>query len=155
MKPHFKVIIAAMLLGLIGAPVLASAADGGQVYTWVDKNGVRHYSDQPVSSQATAVKGLAAHPPPHAATVASVTSATASPAHPAAPVGSAASGADKMTPEQRAARCTKLKEQIKRLESARRVQVTNGDKKKYLSGQDLVDFRHMLEKRAQKVCKAN
>ena len=155
MKLHFRAVLVAMLLVFIGAPVLASAADGGQIYTWVDKNGVRHYSDHPANPKATAVKELTTHPPGNAATAVSAAPVAVSPPHHAVPPGHAsASTARKMTPEQRAALCAKLKDRIKRLESDRRVLVTQGDKKEYLSGQDLVDFRHMQEKKAQKVCKA-
>src|SRR5699024_8142757 len=71
MKLHFRAVLVAMLLVFIGAPVLASAADGGQIYTWVDKNGVRHYSDHPANPKATAVKELTTHPPGNAATAVS------------------------------------------------------------------------------------
>ncbi|OHC11622.1 MAG: glycosyltransferase [Pseudomonadales bacterium GWC1_66_9] len=42
---------------------LGTTAMAGQVYTWVDKQGVTHFSEQPPSDQASSTLSTAAPPP--------------------------------------------------------------------------------------------
>lgn len=149
MKQPCKWFVPALMVLLLGMP-LAGHAQQQQVYTWVDKNGVRHYSDHPGS--------------PNAVLVTVDANATASAPVPATlPAAATAAGSagkaqkvpqpkPRETPAQRAARCSKLRAQVKQLQSARRVEVTENGKTRYVSGEDLVKFRQQMQKRMQAAC---
>lgn len=151
MKPLFSLLAVTALLGCAILPALA----GGQVYTWVDKDGVKHYSDQPHNRQARVVNDLHTHAPIKATSKTPAGTSSGQSRQKAAAAGSATGAADKqrkMTPEERAALCSKLKDQLERLKSARRVQVVEDGKSHFVSGQDLVDFRARLRKKMHKAC---
>lgn len=145
MKRHFEWIMPVMAVLLLGLP-FAGHAQSQQVYTWVDKNGVRHYSDQPRSKKAVLVTVQAApamSSPPAASLPAAATKGTPQPAP--QPRSSA-------TPAQRAAHCAKLRRQVKQLQSARRVVVTRNGKKQFYTGDNLVKFRRQMQQRMKTVC---
>lgn len=145
MKRHFKWILPVMAVLLLGMP-LAGHAQSQQVYTWVDKNGVRHYSDQPGNKKAVLVTVQAApamSAPPTATLPAPATKGKAQPAP---------QPRSRETPAQRAARCAKLRHQVKQLQSARRVEVTRNGKKQFYSGDNLVKFRQQMQQRMQTAC---
>jgi len=52
-----RMILTSLLL------TLGTTAMAGQVYTWVDKQGVTHFSEQPPSDQASSTLSTAAPPP--------------------------------------------------------------------------------------------
>ncbi|WP_203229961.1 DUF4124 domain-containing protein [Azotobacter chroococcum] len=52
-----RMILTSLLL------TLGTTAMAGQVYTWVDKQGVTHFSEQPPSDQASSILSTAAPPP--------------------------------------------------------------------------------------------
>ena len=148
MKPRSKWIVLAGILVIVAVPA-ALAAQG--VYTWVDKNGVRHYSDTPHNAKATMMTVDAPAP-------ISVPDQSMAPA--AGTGGNASGKVQKVpvpkpheTPAERRARCNKLRQQVKQLQSARRVEVTEGGKKHYKSGEDLVKFRQKMQQRMEAACK--
>ena len=51
---------------LIGAVLFSVSVGAQQVYSWVDKNGVRHFSDVPTSQSAEVVEGIESTPTPKA-----------------------------------------------------------------------------------------
>ncbi|NMR23998.1 DUF4124 domain-containing protein [Pseudoalteromonas sp. NEC-BIFX-2020_015] len=51
---------------LIGAVLFSVSVCAQQVYSWVDKNGVRHFSDVPTSQSAEVVEGIESTPTPKA-----------------------------------------------------------------------------------------
>ena len=148
MKPRSRWIVLAGILVVVAVPA-ALAAQG--VYTWVDKNGVRHYSDTPHNSKATMVTVDAPAP----------ISTPAQASAPAAATGEDAAGKVQKvpipkpheTPAERQARCDKLRQQVKQLQSARRVEVTQNGKKHFVSGEDLVKFRQKMQQRMEAACK--
>lgn len=154
MKPLFKYIVLAGLAGALLAPVAFAGPQGPQqVYTWVDKNGVRHYSDTPHNPNAVLI------------TVDAPAAGSAGPAATAAPpAGTATAGPvgkpqkvpvrkPHETPAQRKARCDKLRREVKQLQSARRVKVTENGQSRFYSGDNLVKFRQRLAQRMQAACK--
>lgn len=144
MKRHFKWMLPVMAALLLGMP-LAGHAQSQQVYTWVDKNGVRHYSDQPGNKHAVLVTVQAAPAMSAPPTASLPTPATKSAPQP--------QPQPRETPAQRAARCTKLRQQVKQLQAARRVEVTQNGKKQFYSGENLVKFRQQMQQRMQAACK--
>ena len=148
MKLHSKWIVLVGVLAVVAVPT-ALAAQG--VYTWVDKNGVRHYSDTPHNSKATQITVNAPAP----VTLPAQASA------PVAPTGKNPAGESHKvptpkpheTPAQRKARCGKLRQEVKQLQSARRVEVTENGKKHFVSGEELVKFRQRMQQRMEKACK--
>ena len=53
-KPYFPLLAPALLatLGLVAVSTAQAQGTGSGVFRWVDKNGVVHYSDQPVQNSA-------------------------------------------------------------------------------------------------------
>ena len=151
MKPHSRWIVCAGIVAALAVPAALAAHAGQGVYTWVDKNGVRHYSDTPRNPQAKAMTVNA----PAATTVPSYGSA------PAPATGAATAGkAHKVpvpkqheTPAERQARCEKLRQQVKQLQSARRVEVHENGKTRFVSGENLVKFRKKMQQRMEAACK--
>lgn len=152
MKRHYKLVALATVLVLLGLPPGGHAQQSSQsVYTWVDKNGVRHYSDQPGSPKAVLV------------TIQALASVSAAAGAHAAVAAQASGSADKPqhiprarpheTAAERAARCAKLRAEVKQLQSARRVEITQNGKKRFASGENLVKFRQQMQKRMQAACK--
>lgn len=142
-------VFAVFLVATAVPTALIAQAQG--VYTWVDKNGVRHYSDTPHNPRAkeitinapaeqTAVPGETAPGP--------ATSATARKLH-RVPVP-----VPHETAAQRAARCKKLRQDVKQLQSARRVKVTENGKTRFESGENLVKFRQKMQRRMEAACKS-
>ncbi|MDN5865464.1 MAG: DUF4124 domain-containing protein [Gammaproteobacteria bacterium] len=143
---------AILLMAFLAVPALAANGSDGQVYTWVDNNGARHYSGHPSNPKAKPINvhlnpnsGSSAKP----AAPAAQTTAGSEQAKPTAP---ASTGKPAMTPEQRAALCAKLRGQVKQLESARRVKFTKDGEVTYYSGEDLVAFKARMQKRMHQVC---
>ncbi len=151
MKPRSRWMITAAILAAMAVPAALTARAAQGVYTWVDKNGVRHYSDTPHNPKA--VPMTLNTPPP-----------VMPPARASAPTAATAKkSADKVhkvpapkpheTPAERKARCDKLRQQVKQLQSARRVEVTENGKKQFKSGEDLVKFRQKMRQRMEQACK--
>lgn len=144
--------LGACLLVLVGVGVctpLSAAPSQKQVYTWVDKNGVRHYSDRPGSPNAVLIS-LQALP---AATSSFARAATAPrPASAPVPHTVPAAPAASASPAERAARCETLRQQVQQLQSARRVQVTEQGKTHFVTGDELVKFRQQMQQRMQAAC---
>ncbi len=146
MKQHCKWIMPAVVVLALGLP-FAGQAQSQPVYTWVDKSGVRHYSDTPHNPQAVlvTVQAGAARSAPAVATV---------------PVAGSTSKARHMmpqpqpreTPAERRARCSKLRRKMMKMQSARRVEVTRDGTQRFYSGDDLVQFRRQMHKRMQVAC---
>lgn len=151
MKPHSRCIVLAGILAAVAVPAALTAHAAQGVYTWVDKNGVRHYSDTPHNPKATVMTVDA----PAAATPPSYASAPA-PATAAASAGKAQKvprPGTHETPAERQARCEKLRQQVKQLQSARRVEVNENGKTRFVSGDDLVKFRKKMQQRMEAACK--
>ena len=146
MKQHCKWIMPAAVVLALGLP-FAGQAQSQPVYTWVDKSGVRHYSDTPHNPQAVlvTVQAGAARSAPAVATAPVVGST--SKAHHVMPQPQ-----PRETPAERRARCSKLRRQVKQLQSARRVEVTRNGTQQFYSGDDLVKFRGQMHKRMQAAC---
>jgi hypothetical protein len=155
MKQHFELRAAGALLALLvmAGPALAQQqGNGTAVYTWVDKQGVRHYSDQPGAPNAVLVtlSGPSTMPAPAALSSAAPpeTAKTAAPA--SAPAAASAAKA-----AQLAARCTQLRNQLNLLQSARRVEVKHKDgSTEWLTGEEVVKYRANLEMKMQQACSA-
>jgi len=145
-----KWIVPGMALLLLGMPLAAQAQGRQQVYTWVDKKGVRHYSDHPANPKAVllTVRASEAMSAPVPATVPVSGAVPASARVPQTVPRSQ----PKETPVERAARCSKLQQEVEQLQSARRVEVTENGTKRFVSGEDLVTFRQKMEKRMQAAC---
>lgn len=149
MKQHCKwIIVPALALLLLGAPLAGLAQNGQQVYTWVDKNGVRHYSDHPANPNAVLVTVQA----PMATSAVVPATLPAAGSAPVPRTQAVPQPKPRETPAERAARCTKLRQEVKQLQSARRVEVTEKGKKRFVSGEDLVKFRQQMQKRMQAAC---
>ncbi|MGH8128416.1 MAG: DUF4124 domain-containing protein [Gammaproteobacteria bacterium] len=146
MKQHFRLIALVTAALLLGLP-FAGHAQSQQVYTWVDKNGVRHYSDQPANPKATLITVKAAPAMSAPPVASSPTAATNNKAQAAAPAQQ-----PRETPAERAARCAKLRQQVKQLQSSRRVVVTQNGKQKFYSGQDLVNLRQQMQESMHAAC---
>lgn len=153
MKLRFELpVLAGCLLVLVGltaaAPLVAAPAQK-QVYTWVDKNGVRHYADHPGSPNAVLISvqtaPATATPTKHHTAAARPTSAPVPHTVPAAPGATA-------SPAERAARCATLRRQVQQLQSARRVQVNEKNKSHFVSGENLVKFRQQMRQRMEAAC---
>lgn len=151
-RPAGAVLVAACLLAV--AVPGAFARNGGKdtsVYTWVDAQGVRHYSDTPANKNArllnlTAPAGETSAPPaPRNGHAGSTAKQTPNPQ-------TTAAAQKKITPGKRAARCTKLRNEVKRLEPARRVRVTQNGKTRYLSGENLVAFKKKMRQKMHTAC---
>ena len=145
-----KWIVPAMALLLLGMPLAGQAQSPRQVYTWVDKNGVRHYSDHPANPKAVLLT-VRADEAGSAPVPATVPVSGAVPASARVPQ-TVPRPQPQETPEERAARCSKLQKEVEQLQSARRVEVTENGTKRYYSGEDLVKFRQKMEKRMQAAC---
>jgi hypothetical protein len=147
MKPRFSLLIFIVaLLGVAGGPALAG--DGPPaVYTWVDAHGIRHYSDHPANPRAKPLN-LAT---PDAGTTGAASRGTVRPGHPASPQ-SADAARNTPTPGERAGQCRKLRERVKRLRPARRVEVKKDGKNQFLSGKDLVQFKQKQREKMHAVC---
>ncbi|HEX5313735.1 MAG TPA: DUF4124 domain-containing protein [Gammaproteobacteria bacterium] len=154
MKPRCKLAARALFLccGLAASAAVFAAAPGGDttVYTWVDSQGVRHYSDQPDGDGAKAISVAAPAPISAPAVVAapprsSKKPASASASTPSRPPPSATLGS---------ARCAQLRMQVEALEPARRAVVTLNGKTRHLSGEDLARFKDALRARMQSACAA-
>ena len=148
MKLHSKWIVLVGALAVVAVPA-ALAAQG--VYTWVDKNGVRHYSDTPHNPKATQITVNAPAPvttPAHASAPAAATGK-----NPAGKVHKVPTPKPQETPAEREARCSKLRQEVEQLQSARRVEVTENGKKRFVSGENLVKFRQRMQQRMEKACK--
>lgn len=146
MKRHFKWILPVMAVLALGLPFVGHAQNQQGVYTWVDKNGVRHYSDQPTNPKAVlvTVEASPAMSAPPAFTLPEPESKGKAQAVPQTQ--------PRETPAERAARCAKLRQEVQQLQSARRVEVTQNGKKQFYSGDDLVNFRKQMQKRMQAAC---
>lgn len=151
MKPHSRWMLAAAILAALAVPAALTARAAQGVYTWVDKNGVRHYSDTPHNPKATPVKLNTPAPvtPPARASVPNAATAKKL----AGKVHKVPAPKPHETPAQRKARCDKLRQQVKQLQSARRVEVTENGKKQFKSGEDLVKFRQKMRQRMEEACK--
>ncbi|MGH8162644.1 MAG: DUF4124 domain-containing protein [Gammaproteobacteria bacterium] len=150
MKPPCSVLLIAATLLAVAAPVaLAGNGSDAAVYTWVDAHGIRHYSDQPgspnarrltfTSSGAALVKSEAQ--PPASAPAPSRHSSRTSPA-----------AATTMSPAARAARCTKLRGEVERLQSVRRLRLHKNGTIHYLSGDNLVAFKKKMQHKMKVAC---
>lgn len=150
MKPHFKWLALAGIAAALAMPAALGSQTTQAVYTWVDSNGVRHYSDTPHNPKATLIT-VDASAPASGALAASA---------PAAAKGAGSVGrpekvpapATRETPAERQARCDKLRQEVQQLQSARRVKVTENGKSRYVSGDDLVQFRKRMQQRMQQAC---
>ena len=144
-----RMLVLAVFLVAAAVPAALTARAQG-VYTWVDKNGVRHYSDTPHNPKAREI------------TINAPAEQTAVPGE-TAPMPASAAGARKVhkvpvarpheTAAQRAARCKKLRQEVKQLQSARRVKVTENGKTRFESGENLVKFRQKMQRRMEAACK--
>lgn len=156
MKQRFELRAAGAVFALlvVAAPALAQqqGAGGSTVYTWVDKQGVRHYSDRPDAPNAVLVTlgEPSTMPPP--ATLSNATSPSSAKTAATAGAPAPASAARKA---QLAALCTQLRNQLQLLQSARRVQVKhkNGSTE-WLTGEEVVKYRADLEMKMQQACAA-
>lgn len=148
MKLHSKWIVLVGALAVVAVPT-ALAAQG--VYTWVDKNGVRHYSDTPHNSKATEITVNA--PAPVTMPAQASAPATATARNPAGKAHKVPNPKPQETPAERKARCDKLRQEVKQLQSARRVEVTENGKKRFESGENLVKFRQKMQQRMEEACK--
>ncbi|MGH8271185.1 MAG: DUF4124 domain-containing protein [Gammaproteobacteria bacterium] len=147
MRPRFRFLLVTCLLAATILPVFAAGAQDQSVYTWVDKNGVRHYSDQPANAKAKLLT-LAA-PAPASVRDIPLPVAPSSSAPRAVSVAPATE-----SPAARAARCTKLRGEVARLQSARRVRVNENGKSRYLAGDDLVKFKAQMTRKMHQACAA-
>lgn len=138
-----------VLLGLGVSASLSAAPSPKQVYTWVDKNGIRHYADHPGSPNAVLISVQmmpgATYPSSRPATTSPAASAPVPHTVPA-PAAATASAA------KRAALCTTLRRQVQQLQSARRIRVTEKGKTHYVTGDNLVKFRDQMQQRMQAAC---
>jgi len=144
-------MIAAAILATLAVPAALTAHAAQGVYTWVDKNGVRHYSDTPHNPKATEITVNA--PPPVSAPARGSVPAAATAGHPAGKTHKVPAPKPHETPAERKARCSKLRQEVKQLQSARRVEVTQNGKKQYKSGENLVKFRQKMRQRMEAACK--
>ncbi|MGH8160960.1 MAG: DUF4124 domain-containing protein [Gammaproteobacteria bacterium] len=152
MKLHCnRFVLAACLLAL--ACPIAIAGNGSKdnsVYTWVDAQGVRHYSDTPANPNAKLLNLTASANT--SATPASRNGHTRSaPKQPPNPQ-TVAAARKRLTPAERAARCAKLRDEVKRLEPARRVAVKKNGEIRHLAGEDLVAFKKETQQKMQTAC---
>lgn len=150
MKRLFSIGAAALLAAACAVPA-ARAADSATIYTWVDHNGVRHYSDHPGSADARALSLVTPATMPAPASVA--------PAPPSAPAPAIAAATVRkpvpLTQAQRAKLCRELQAEVTKLAPARRVQVSeSGGKTRYLSGDDLVQYKAAVKRHMESVCQA-
>lgn len=154
MKQRFELRAAGALFALLllAGPALAQNS-GTTIYTWVDAQGVRHYSDRPDAPNAVPVTltgsstmSIPAAPPASAASPGTAkTAATAAAPAPA----SAASKA------QLAARCTQLRSQVQLLQSALRIQVKRPDgSTEWFTGENAVKYRNYLQMKMEQTCAA-
>lgn len=154
MKLLFSALVAAALVACLTEPGAAAAQAGEQVYTWVDQDGVRHYSDHPGNPGARLIDINAVHPGGQNETTGAAAPATAGAAsgEPSAAAPPRSTSKPAMTRAQRTALCAKLRDRVQRLEPARRVKVTKNGKVHYYSGENLVEFRARTQKKMQRVC---
>lgn len=146
---RFKLVGCALMLVCLAAPASVLAAPARQqVYTWVDQNGVRHYADHPGSPDAVLVSLHTAAP----MSVAGAASTAPPPASAPVPRTVPASPRATASAAERAALCTTLRKQVQTLQSARRVQVTENGKTRFVTGENLVKFRAQMQKRMQQAC---
>jgi hypothetical protein len=148
MKLHSRWIVLVGALAVVAVPT-ALAAQG--VYTWVDKNGVRHYSDTPHNPKASQITVNAPAPVTSPTQASAPAAATAK--NPAGKVHKVPAPKAHETPAERKARCDKLRQQVEQLKSARRVEVTENGKKRFVSGEELVKFRQKMRQRMEAACK--
>jgi hypothetical protein len=139
-------LIAGALLIFTYPPAWAGNGAGKPIYTWVDAQGARHYSDHPASPKAHLISLSVPTLPP----------ALSAPVKPA-PIHRAPRAspppAITVSPAARAAQCRQLQGEVARLQSARRVKVNQkGKPPRYLSGEELVKFRHKLARSMQSAC---
>ncbi len=145
MRPLCRFLLVPCLLVATILPALTAGAQTQAVYTWVDKNGVRHYSDHPGGPNAKLLT-LAAPAP-------TSTRSTPLPAVPQSSAPQAATAAPaKESPAERAARCVKLRGEVARLQSARRVRVNEDGKSRYVAGKDLVEFKAQMTRKMHAAC---
>jgi len=142
-------LLALTVIAGAAAPVLA-ASSGTPVYTWVDKNGVRHYADHPGSPNAVLVSLQVVPGQTSARPAAARKSAPASTARVPRTVPSPA--AAKASAARRRAECTTLKRQLREVRSARRVRVSENGKSHMVTGENLVKFRQELKSRIKQAC---
>ena len=149
MKPHYKVV-AGLLAGAVLVAALPAAA--ATIYTWVDQNGVRHYADHPGSPNARAItlSNTATMPAPAPASLPPLATSNT-----AAPAPRSARKPVPLTKAQEAKLCQELQAEVAKLTPARRVQVKekNGQTR-YLSGDDLVQYKQKIQQQTQTVCAA-
>ncbi len=148
----FAVLGAVALAPALVVPAMPASASQGKtpVYTWVDKNGVRHYADHPGNPNAVPVSLQVL---PARSTLRSKATRTGSSPH--APPGQQTVPppvAKKESQARLAAECKTLKRQVNELVSARRIRVTRAGKVRYVSGENLVKFRQKLKRRMQQAC---
>ncbi len=151
MKPPCSALLAvAAILAVAGPPALAGSGSNEAIYTWVDAHGVRHYSDKPGSPNAR-ILSFTSSGAPHSTPMTQSPAPTATTARHPSHTRSAPAPAT-MSPVERAALCTKLRAEVKRLEPVRRLQVNKNGSSRYLSGDDLVAFKKKMQQKMEVAC---
>ncbi len=135
-------------VALVGAgawPAFAAPGSGGAVYTWVDRNGVRHYADK---ARVRSAKRLDLRTPV-------VTRMAAAGTRPRAAPGAVRARPAPITRRVEAERrkyCRSVRTNIAKLEYARRIRLREKGKIRYLSGAQIGRYRAKLRRRLARYC---
>lgn len=126
-------------------PAVAALGSGGTVYTWVDRHGVRHYADVPQARDAKRLDLQAL----------AVTRMAAAGTHPLAAPAATRAKPVPVNPRVEAERrkyCRGLRADIAKLEYARRIQLREKGKTRYLSGAQIGRYRAKLRRQLARYC---
>lgn len=142
---------ALVVLG-IALAVGAFAADGA-IYTWVDKQGVTHYSDTPPpGAKPINIKTV----PTDTAAVAARKGATQKKLQDAAKQREAAATTDSKAAQQKRANahaCAQAKARVAKLAPLQRARIHESDgTTTYLSGDDFAKYKQQASAQAAKIC---